>query len=62
MKNTKTIWALVESYYFVCLEGRREAPKIKAFRDWLAREIALDQAAGMPGAGLRAIGTSPSDH
>jgi LysR family glycine cleavage system transcriptional activator len=52
----------VESYYVVCLDSRREAPKIKAFREWLAQEVALDQAAGMPGAGLRAIGTSPSDH
>jgi LysR family glycine cleavage system transcriptional activator len=52
----------VESYYLVCLAGRREAPNIKAFRDWLEQEIAIDQAMRMPGAGPQAIGTSSSDH
>lgn len=32
----------VERYYFVCLEGRRNVPKIKAFRDWLMAELASD--------------------
>ena len=34
----------VERYYFVCLEGRRNVPKIKAFRDWLFAELARDEA------------------
>jgi LysR family transcriptional regulator, glycine cleavage system transcriptional activator len=51
----------VESYHLVCLAGRRDTPKIKAFRDWLHKEIALDQAAGMPGKGLPAIGTLQID-
>jgi len=33
----------VESYHLVCLAGRREVPKIRAFRDWLQSEIAIDR-------------------
>jgi LysR family glycine cleavage system transcriptional activator len=50
----------VESYYLVCQERRRAVPKIKAFREGVKGEIALD--AGylpfVPGGG--AIGTSAS--
>jgi len=52
----------VESYYLVCPAGRREAPKIKAFREWLHREIALDQADLMARLAGGAVGTSATEH
>lgn len=33
-------------YYFVCPEDRRNVPKIKRLREWLAAEIAADGAIG----------------
>ena len=33
----------VESYYLVCLASRREMPKIKAFREWIQQELAIDR-------------------
>jgi LysR family glycine cleavage system transcriptional activator len=32
------------SYWLVCLQARRDKPKIKAFRDWLLATIAADEA------------------
>jgi LysR family glycine cleavage system transcriptional activator len=51
----------VESYYLVCLAGRHEVPKIKAFREWLQQEIALDQGYSPVVALGGAIGTSAID-
>ena len=51
----------IESYYLVCPAGRREVPKIKAFREWLQREIALDQGYSPVVASVGAIGTSVID-
>jgi len=34
--------AAIESYHLVCLETRRDTPKIKAFREWLLAELAKD--------------------
>lgn len=39
----------VESYYLVCLASRREVPKIKAFRDWIQQELAIDKGYSPPG-------------
>lgn len=36
-------------YWLVCLEHRRNVPKIKRFRDWLLAEIASDRAAWQSG-------------
>lgn len=33
----------VERYFLVCLEGRRNVPKIRAFREWLLAELAADE-------------------
>jgi LysR family glycine cleavage system transcriptional activator len=51
----------VESYYLVCQAGRREVPKIKAFREWLQQEIALDHGYSPAVAGGGTIGTSSID-
>jgi len=39
----------VESYYLVCLASRREVPKIKAFREWIQGELAVDKGYAPPG-------------
>jgi len=39
----------VESYYLVCQASRREVPKIKAFRDWIQQELAVDKGYSPPG-------------
>jgi LysR family glycine cleavage system transcriptional activator len=39
----------VESYYLVCLARRREVPKIKAFREWIKQELAVDKGYSPPG-------------
>lgn len=45
----------VERYYLVCLESRRDIPKIRAFREWLLAEIAAENESsdltGYAGAG-----------
>jgi LysR family glycine cleavage system transcriptional activator len=33
----------VESYYLVCLASRRDVPKIRAFREWIQQELAIDK-------------------
>ena len=47
----------VESYHLVCLAGRREVPKIRAFRDWLQSEIAIDRQVPLPLAPAWTVGT-----
>jgi LysR family glycine cleavage system transcriptional activator len=47
----------VESFHLVCLAGRREVPKIRAFRDWLRSEIAMDGQAPLPAAPIWTVGT-----
>jgi LysR family glycine cleavage system transcriptional activator len=39
----------VETYYLVCLATRRELPKIKAFREWIQQELAIDKGYSPPG-------------
>lgn len=39
----------VESYYLVCLASRRDVPKIRAFRDWIQQELAVDKGYTPPG-------------
>lgn len=51
----------VESYYLVCLAGRRDVPKIKAFREWLRRELAVDKGYSPPMAGGGTVGTPAID-
>ena len=51
----------VESYYLVCLAGRREAPKIKAFREWLQQELTLDEGYSPAVTGKGAVGTPAVD-
>ncbi len=41
----------VESYYLVCLASRRGLPKIKAFREWIQRELEVDKGYAPLGAG-----------
>ena len=51
----------VESYYLVCLAGRRDLPKIKAFREWLQQELAIDKGYSPPMAWGGTVGTSAND-
>src|SRR5579883_223630 len=39
----------VERYFIVCLEERRNVPKIKAFREWLFAELAADESHNIGG-------------
>jgi LysR family transcriptional regulator, glycine cleavage system transcriptional activator len=50
----------VESYHLVCLAGRREVPKVRAFRDWLQSEIAIDLQVPLPVAPGWTVGTGAS--
>jgi LysR family glycine cleavage system transcriptional activator len=46
----------VETYYLVCQAGRRDVPKIKAFREWILQELAIDGGYSPPAT----VGTWPT--